>query len=292
MYIIKMPDGGPRTERSRKGNNRMKSRMAQKFFQKRWFRITVAILTPVLLAGGAVFLAWSLYRHMFTANLRFTLQKVQVKSGGFWRGRKQLVCHILHLKPGATNLFEYKPDKMRKLLEKEPSIQEVQIVRELPDTLHVAIMERTPVALVNHRYSPWVVDKDAILMRRDRCIDIADSLPVIKDLPHMSGLPRGSVVKQFKPAVKLIMLTETRYPDIHFVTVSTGKKDQLECVVRYKNGDTRYEVVMPDRAPERHLRRLTTALEHLLQTRGPERKIDLRFRKQIIIAPVPGGRTP
>lgn len=259
-------------------------------FKDRTVRIWTAVAAILLFAAGSVFLIWVLYLEMFTGNQRFTLQKVLVESRGFWQGRKELICDILRLKPGETNLFRMDPGAMRNsLLLHEPSIQYVKVVRELPDTLHINIVERVPVALVNSARSPLVVDSEAILMLRERCMNITSSLPVIIGLPNSASYPPGGAIQKFKNAVDLIMLTKTAYPDVRIASISVKQKDQLICAIRYRNGDDIYRVLMPDRNLSQNLQVLVSTLDTMRRTRNPKRVINLLFRNQVIITDAPSA---
>lgn len=256
------------------------------FFKKRSVRIWSAVIAILLFVGGSAFLIWTLYFEMFSANPRFTLRHVKVRSHekGFWKGRKFLVCSILRIREGETNLFKINPGELRKrLLTREPSIQSVRVIRELPDTLHIDIVERTPVALVNSPRSPLVVDSKTILMQRSRCMDIASRLPVIFGLPNVSSYPPGSAIQKFATAVNLIQLTDTAYPDIRIGAINVTHANQLICSVYYKEDQNFYRVVMPDKELSKNLQVLSTTLEKMRKNRNPKRNINLLFRGQVII---------
>ena len=201
----------------------MKKLSELEFFKKRSVRIWCAVGAIVLAAAGSGLLIWVLSMEMFIANPRFVLKHIRVKSHdkGFWTGKKELVCAILKIRENETNLFQIQPrDLRRKLLGSEPSIRSVRILRELPDTLYVDIVERTPVALVNSPRATLVVDSQTILMHRSRCMNISSRLPVIFGLPKVTSYPPGSMIPQFKAAVNLIVLTQTAYPDLRIGAVN------------------------------------------------------------------------
>ena len=264
----------------------MKKLSDMEFFKNRKVRIWTAVIAILLFLSGTALLVWVLYAEMFTDNPRFLTRHVRVSSQdyGFWKGRKDLVCDILPIKEGATNMFSLNPLKLRRrLLVREPSIQSVRIIRELPDTLYVNIVERTPVALVNGFRSRLVVDSKTILMQKNRCMDISSTIPVIFGIPDVSGYPPGSAVHRYKAAVNLIMLIRTSYPDLRVGVISVKQKGQLEYTVYYKDNPHFYRVVMPDRELSRNLQVLATTLEEMRKNQNPRRNINLLFRNQVII---------
>jgi len=268
----------------------MKKLSEMEFFKNRKVRIWSAVTAILLFLIGTVVLIWVLYVEMFSANPRFVIRNVRVSSQdfGFWKGRKDLICDILQIREGATNLFNLKPFLLRqRLLEREPSIQSVRIIRELPDTLYVNIVERTPVALVNGMRSPLVVDSKTILMQKNRCMDISSTLPVIFGIPDVSSYPPGSAVHRYRAAVNLIMLIRTSYPDLRIGVISVKQKGQLICSVYYKDNPLFYRVVMPDRELSRNLQVLATTLEEMRKNNNPRRNINLLFRNQVIITGSP-----
>lgn len=264
----------------------MKKLSDMEIFKNRQVRIWSAVIAILLFLAGTVFLIWVFSVEMFTANPRFVIRHVRVSSQdfGFWKGRKDLICDILQIREGLTNLFNVDPGRMRqRLLEREPSIQSVRIIRELPDTLYVNLVERTPVALVNSFRSRLVVDSKTILMQKDRCMDISSTLPVIFGIPEVAGYPPGSAVQRYKSAVDLIILTRTSYPDLRIGLISVKEKGQLICSVYYKDDPYFYKVTLPDRELSRHLQVLSTTLEEMRKNNNPRRNINLLFRNQVII---------
>ena len=264
----------------------MKKLSEMEFFKSRKVRIWSAVIAIMLFLAGTAFLIWVLSVEMFTANPRFVLRHVRVSSQdhGFWKGRKDLICDILQIREGSTNIFNVDPGKSRqRLLEREPSIQSVRIIRELPDTLYVYLVERTPVALVNSFRSRLVVDSKTILMQKDRCMDISSTLPVIFGIPDVAGYPPGSAIHRYRAAVNLIGLTKTSYPDLRIGLVSVKEKGQLICSIYYKDDPFFYRVILPDRELSRHLQVLATTLEEMRKNNTPRRNINLLFRNQVII---------
>ena len=110
----------------------MKKLSDMDFFKSRKVRIWSAVIAILLFLAGTAFLIGVLSYEMVTANPRFVIRHVRVSSQdhGFWKGRKDLICDILQIREGSTNMFNLDPGKMRRrLLEREPSIQSVRIIR-------------------------------------------------------------------------------------------------------------------------------------------------------------------
>lgn len=253
------------------------------FFKKRSVKIWCAVLVLLFSLGVLLFLIFFVSKSMFDENPRFTLKEVRVESRGFWNGKKDPVCGILRIKPGSTNLFSMDPGEMRKrLLMREPSIEQLQILRILPDTLLIRIQERTPVAQLYNSKPLLFLDSNCILMLAERSMDIGKSLPVISGLRNMNSYPPGGEVKLFSPAADLIVLVNRSYPQIRLIHISVGKEDRLVCVVQYYA--SRFLVEMPNKNLSRSLRALLTNLEMIRKDKRSERRINLMFKDQAVLS--------
>lgn len=253
------------------------------FFRKRSVKIWCAILVILFSLGILLFLIFFVSKSMLHENPRFTLKEIRVESRGYWNGKKDLICEILRIKPGSANLFAMDPGDMRKrLLMREPSIEQVQIRRILPDTLLIRIRERTPVAQVYHSRPLLFLDGNCILMLAARCMNIGKSLPVVSGLRNMGGYPPGGEVKRFAPAAELILRIQRAYPQIRPIHISVEKEDRLVCVIQYYG--VRFLVEMPNKNLARSLRGLLTNLEMIRKDRRNERKINLMFKDQAVLS--------
>lgn len=253
------------------------------FFKKRSVKIWSAVIMIVLSVGLLALFAFFVWNDMLYKNQRFTLKEVKVESSGFWNGKKELVCEILRIRPGTTNLFDLDPGALRqRLLRRESSVEDLQIFRVLPDTLHIRIMERTPIAHVYGSVPTLYVDKNCILMLGARSIDIRGSLPSISGLRGVGIYPPGSEIKRFAPAVELIGLVNRAYPQVRLLRISVVREDRLDCIVEYRS--VRFRVFMPVKQLHHHMRALLTNLELIRKQNRSERKINLLFKDQAVLS--------
>lgn len=252
-------------------------------FKKRSVKIWCAVLVILLCLAAGVFLTLFLIRDMLRENSRFTLTDVRVESAGFWNGKKDLVCEILRIKPGTTNLFSIDAGNMRKrMIAREPSIENIEVIKILPDTLLIRIRERIPIAQV-YRSSPLLfIDGSCMLLQASRCMNIARSLPVISGFENVNSYPPGGEVKRFSSAAKLIQLVNRSYPRIRLLHISVKKSDRLVFVVQYSG--RRFLVEMPGDNLPRNMRALLTNLELIRRNRRSENKINLMFKNQAVLS--------
>ena len=191
-----------------------------------YVRLFIVIGSITLIAAVIVSIIMLGYQFLFRENPRFTLKNVSVNSHGYWDGRTKKVMQILRLKKGETNIFAVSPKKLRNTLKGNIhySIENVEISRILPDTLKFDIVERIPSALLYNKNSNLIVDRNGILLNRKYCININKNLPVITGFTLKESdfipkyykrkkIPFGEQITQVMPALVLISLTNTDYPE-------------------------------------------------------------------------------
>ncbi len=205
-----------------------------------YIRIFIVISTVLLICAIVVFIVLLGYKYLFYENSRFALRKVSVSSLGYWNGRSSEVMKILKLKRGKTNIFAVSPEELRNTLKNEKiySMENVEVLRMLPDTLKFDIFERIPRALLYNKKSNLIVDKNGILLNRDYCINISKNLPVITGFilkePDFSArsyrknkIPFGNKLPQVMPALVLISLCNTDYPEFNIRLINLYDNNSL-----------------------------------------------------------------
>lgn len=189
------------------------------------------ILTVILIV--LIFGIFWAHQSLFYGNERFKLRKVVVKSSGYWQNKALELSERLGIQTG-TNLFLLKPSKIRKELMKISSVGNCEVVRILPDTLLLRIIERIPRAVLGNPRAPWVVDETAIVIPRQESMSVSLPLPVILGV-NLEGLKEGMKLNKLNPALELIMLTVRNFPDISIVAINVRNPEKLEFFMRYRN---------------------------------------------------------
>ncbi len=243
---------------------------------------------------------WYLHRDFFAENPRFTLQKVEVFSpNGWWNGREDEVLKHLNLQLTRTNLFELDLSVLRKQLEAEPGIEQATVARKLPDRLTVHIKERIPRGILIHPQSRFLIEENGIVMRRDRCMDIGSGLPLIFGFKQTIP-PFGEKFEELLPAVRLIMLTRTRYPSIRLIHIDASQPDFLMAKLYYRENNLAvYTAYLPLRGTFRNgrientdelrrslesgLKKLLSAIPQAQRPGETRRIIDTRYEGSAIL---------
>jgi cell division protein FtsQ len=110
-------------------------------------------------------------------------------------------------------------------------VDNVAISRHLPDTIVVALQERTPVALWQHQKKIFLIDKDGVVLAADN-LDAWQNLPLVvgdgaeKNVTQLLGLLQAepNIAKELTAAVRI----EQRRWDLHLknnITVKLPEQD-------------------------------------------------------------------
>ena len=183
----------------------MAAKRKTNIIKKPGFRLGMIASGIMIILAIIVLSIWFTSQSLFDRNDHFILNRVIVRSGGWWKSRSKEVSSVLNIKPGETNLFSIDLAKKRKELEAEPSISKVSISRILPDTLSVDITERIPSAFLHFRDNKRIVDADGMVMSTESCINVDKNLPVITGFRSKEEeLLPGNKLQQVTPALNLL----------------------------------------------------------------------------------------
>ena len=254
-----------------------------KIVHNKLFKVGVIISAFLIVVACIVLGFWFTTRALFSKNPHFVLKYVAVESTGWWQSKSADIIEILKLKINESNIFEANLLELRKKLEKEPSIEKVSISRILPDTLRFSISERIPRAYLDSRKSLLVVDSSGMVMLRNSCLNINPKLPVIADYETKVEIKPGMMMPQLKPAMELIMLTHTDYPEFRIFVVSMKNTDELEFILFYEDDKLKpYRVYMHTTDIPSKLNVLKSALIRALRSNDPRRTINLTFDGSVV----------
>ena len=218
--------------------------------------IVFGSIALIVIAIGAT--AFFGYQVLFQKNPRFTLKHISVTSSGYWNGRTRKIMQILRLKKGETNIFAVKPKELRKVLKSEIqySIENVEVFRILPDTLKFDIVERIPSALLYNKKTNLIVDRNGILLNKRYCVNINKNLPIITGFVLKSGdsrnrsnrrkrIPFGEKITSVIPALTLISLTDTDYPEFDVRLINLHRPNAMITYIACPQRRKIIKVILP-----------------------------------------------
>lgn len=250
--------------------------------REKFLRALFVLLLLLGAAGIAFFGFFGARRFLFSGNDRFRLREIEVRSGGYWQDKAPQLAARIGVHPG-ENLFRIDPGELRRRLLAIPGIEESEVQRILPDTLHLRVIERVPRAVLGNPRSEWVVDETGAVIPRLESMSASVPLPVILGI-STSGVKAGMVLETLRPALELIMLTVRSFPDISIIAVNVRNPERLEFFMRFR-GQKSCKVILPVR--HQNFTYLLSALQSAIiyaerqgDTRGT---FDLSFGRNVII---------
>lgn len=254
--------------------------------RNRFFRLGLVLSTLAVFIASVILFFWFTTRALFSKNQHFILKNVKVTSVGWWDKQSRRVSDILKMVPGRTNLFDIDLKELRKTLEREPSIEKVTAARALPDTVKIDIVERIPRAFLASRSISLVVDSTGMVMDKKTCVPLSPTMPVIKNfrIPKGQKLRPGLEIPALKPALNLVMITRTDYPEFKVDQIGLGDHDEIYVMLTYGiNVPRAYNVIMPAADPKNNLRILKTAILKSIKDQDPRSTINLCYKGQVLL---------
>ena len=251
--------------------------------RKKW-RAAAVLLLLLLTLGGLTFLFCHMRRVLFDANRRFELKTLELLDGTYWKGpeKEKELCRRIGIAPG-INLFALDYLQLRKKIEEIPGIEKSEVVRILPDTLRIKVVERIPRAILFSPAGKYVLDENAVVIPRGECATQTD-LPVITAIPGRKLFRQGEELPSLRPALDLIMMTVRNFSDINIVCVMPSDNEKLDFYMRYREGKL-YRVTIPlrNRGLPYLLSALQTAIIHAHLKRLNVSGFNLLFDGRVVL---------
>ena len=266
-----------------------------------WLVIVLSIA-----AGAAVCITLGLLALMsvwFTENPRMAMRRVELisrtpmASQGYWSTNKEELARRLDLS-GSTSLWKNDSGELRRKLEdpgRFSSVLRAHVYKELPDTLRIEIIERTPIAFVGgvaKGRDELVVDENCMLIKRGE--SIVSGVQWNGALPVISGItPKdtpGVVDPQLAPAVALIKEVQNNNGaglKLTIIEVELQYPKKMICRFRCGGFGEEFRAVFPIDNYEKklpvQLLALKTTLLRFPDEGADRREFDLTFDGQVVV---------
>ena len=210
--------------------------------KKKWRGALLALLLIISAIAAVLFAVFGASKLLFTTNPRFNLRDTRVTGPGYWKEHPEELARRIKLTKG-VNLFALDLHTIRKRITEIPNVDSCSVMRVLPDTLVINVVERVPRAILGRAKSPWLVDGNAIVIPRSQFGKQLGRLPVIKDV-KLTGAQAGKPFKNVKQAVDLVMTTVHSFPDFQIYTISLRDPEKMLIYLRYRDFPI-YQVTLP-----------------------------------------------
>lgn len=182
-----------------------------------------------------------------------------------------------------VNIFRLALDERRKQLELIPWVKSATLARAYPNQLSVSLVERTPVAFVNIEGRMKLVDGEGILL--DKSEKGSFDFPVLAGLSAGGGqeerVARLGLFQQFSQEI----VNDAAASGWLVSEVDLADRDDLRAVL--VQGRETLLVHFGHTNFRERFQNFLTLLPEVRKTNGKIDSIDLRYRNQIVVNPLP-----
>ncbi len=238
--------------------------------------LTLPILT-LLTVTAIIFIGYITYENMFIKNTRFIVKKINPYNSGNNKYEQSRILNKINdkIKKNKTNIFSINLLEIKKILEKEPSIKKVKVIRILPDIIEIRIIETEPQAFLGSPTSKWVINMNTTVVPYVDCIE--------KKMPYITGFSKnikkissGEKLIELKPTINLLNKLKNNYPEIIVKKIDIARIS--DCFVIFiEMGD--YRVILPHKNLDLKLRQLYSVLDKIKDIKSSKKIINLQYDK-------------
>ena len=195
--------------------NPVKQRKLRVRRQKGIFIAKIIIILVLLAIGGLIYVNSNRISENFyqiTANLGFIVKDVTVEGQKYTSNDK--ISKLLKIKPG-TPIFSISLQDIKRRLEAIEWIKYVIVERNLPNAIHISVVERTPIALGQKDRKLYIIDDEGAIINEK---DIKDHLHLPIIIGDGAEIYASSLIKMlkiepnlFKHITSIIRVSERRW---------------------------------------------------------------------------------
>jgi cell division protein FtsQ len=202
--------------------------------RKFWLRGLAWLFGLLALAGLCLGLVVG-YHHLLTSNL-FCIKDINnIEIEGARRLSRSLLLQQSKLVPGAS-LLAVRPGQVERALMAHPWIAKAEVSRKWPNSLHVTIQERDPVALVQFGEELLYTDRQGMIFKPLSPGD-PHNFPVITGLtPEQFRHPAGDLPEVVAQAFQLMDELKATQPPLNLENISEIHVDLERGFTLYANG--------------------------------------------------------
>jgi cell division septal protein FtsQ len=202
---------------------KVRSHKATQYRNKRILVVTSKIVLSALVLAGIVCGIRYGSKRLFFENPEYRLTKIEVKTDGTLQ--RDVVLKTADLREG-ENIFSVNLARVHEALQQLPQVDDVQVVRNMPNEIDVQITERKPIAWITsdkdigNVFSSdggFLIDARGVLMREKKLLPEYLGLPVIAGCASESLEP-GKVIDGYetKAALELLRLSTKSFMQTRF----------------------------------------------------------------------------
>ena len=192
------------------------------------------------------------------------------------------ILQLSHVKPGAK-IYDLDLMVIQRDIESHYFLREVVVERDLPSTLKISVVERTPVAVINVPDLPYL-DADGVVLPHSISREIFD-LPMVSNLPADLKISVGKTLQNpdITEALNILSTAKMVNKELYYLISEIRLRDGGDVVLYTAEGGIPVLFGRGD-SPDK-LVRLETFWNEVVRERGTAalQYIDLRFEDQIVV---------
>ena len=162
-------------------------------------------------------------------------------------------------------------------IKNHPWVRDVSVRRELPGTIWVDVLERTPAVYVNTDSKLYIADEEGVILGNNSGELLR--LPVVYGI-DISGIKSGVKSREegLKSAIEVKrVLTSIPWIDLTTTGIEVGERSQI--VLHLKG----YRIKLGRGGYQEKLQRFYNIVKNLQDRDIPYKEVDLRFENQVIV---------
>jgi cell division protein FtsQ len=209
-------------------------RRSRKGERRKFWRPAVFLTLGLVALAGLTLGFMLLYHHLLTSPYFCIKEDRSIEIVGLKKLTPELILKMAGLGPG-TNLLALKPGRVEQALLAHPWIAKAELTRKWPQSLHLRIQEREPVALVQMG-ELYYVDRQGRLFK-----PLSPGDP--HDFPVITGLRQehfhqgdGGLPEVLSQVFQLLDLLKTTPPPLNLENISEVHVDLERGLTLYANG--------------------------------------------------------
>ena len=204
----------------------------------------------------------------------FTVRNVKIKGNTFISMDE--LSHYLKGVQGKSILSVNLKGVANKI-KNHPWVRDVSVRRELPGTIWVDVLERTPAVYVNTDSKLYIADEEGVILGNNSGELLR--LPVVYGI-DISGIKSGVKSREegLKSAIEVKrVLTSIPWIDLTTTGIEVGERSQI--VLHLKG----YRIKLGRGGYQEKLQRFYNIVKNLQDRDIPYKEVDLRFENQVIV---------
>jgi len=178
-----------------------------------------------------------------------------------------------------TNIFSIDLATIRAMTKSSPYIKQLYVRRELPASIIIELVERKPLAIIDHKNSSFLIGEDGMLLEKFTEAGGIQYPTIITSLKENVNV--GQLIGDRSFQLPLIVLSEMRlnHPECYarLVSIQVHEPYHIALKMRHLPGTV---IIRADEMGQ-NLERLNSLLPKLVDT--PFEYIDLRFSDKAIV---------